>query len=493
MSTIDSTELPKVDPKPLRGGKMKAGVEQREKLNGRRFIFTVAQNNTKLHDGFWLTLTRMAKRRKARLIVGKISYNKNGWQKVTTESEGLWYDDRIEPFVLNEQAKIADRLIWCGELDILPTTMYPLNGLDNYSGVNSAIVPHVKMQMKSLATMKHEPAKLLYTTGAVTLRNYIQRRAGQLAEYHHVYGALYVEIDAAGNWFVRQLNADEDGIVYDLDTVYGPTWERPMQEFGRPVLTLGDIHLEKIDQDAFTGALDQITTLNPTDVFLHDIIDFQGRNHHNINDTHFLVQMQAFRKDRVEDMVRGTAKFLHGLLHAFPETRFNVVKSNHDEAFDRWVKARPQWHDPVNLRFWHECNAVELQHIEQGKPFDVFAWAVYRAAIEQGYDLSSHGRLRFIQEDESVLILGIEYGMHGHLGPNGAKGSPKNFRQIGRRVNHGHTHSAGILDGVWTAGVLGSLDMGYNRGPSSWSHSNILTYPNGKRSIITQVGKKWRA
>ena len=101
-------------------------------------------------------------------------------------------------------------------------------------------------------------------------------------------------------------------------------------------------------------------------------------------------------------------------------------------------------------------------------------------------------RSRFIGEDESVLINGIEYGMHGHLGPNGAKGSPKNFRQIGRRVNHGHTHTAGIIDGVWTSGVLGKLDMGYNRGPSSWSQTNILTYPNAKRTLITQVGKKWR-
>ena len=491
MSEDNLQELPKTDPKPIKGGRMRAGVEMRSKLRNKRFVFTVAQNNTKLHEEFWQTLTRFAKRRKARLIVGKLSYNKNGWQKVTTESEGVWYDPRIEPFVLDEQAKIAERLVWCGELDILPTAVYPLNGLDNYTGHNSAIIPHTKMQMRSLATMKHEPAKLLYTTGAVTLRNYIQRRAGQLAEYHHVYGALYVEIDKAGNWFVRQLNADEDGIMYDLNTVYGPTWERPAREFGRPVLTLGDIHLEKLDKDAFTGALDMIGALNPSDVFIHDLIDFQGRNHHNINDTHFLVQMQAFRKDRVEDMIRGTAKFLYGLCSAFPETTFNVVKSNHDEAFDRWVKSRPVFTDPVNARYWHECNAIQLRYIESGTPFDVFAWAVYRAGHEQGFKLSDL-RLRFVQEDESVLINGIEYGMHGHLGPNGARGNPKNFRQIGRRVNHGHTHSAGIIDGVWTAGVLGSLDMGYNRGPSSWSHSSILTYPNAKRTIITQHGKEWR-
>jgi hypothetical protein len=35
--------------------------------------------------------------------------------------------------------------------------------------------------------------------------------------------------------------------------------------------------------------------------------------------------------------------------------------------------------------------------------------------------------------------------------------------------------------------------MKYNAGPSSWSHSNIITYANGKRCMITQRGNKWRA
>src|SRR5690606_40664055 len=117
----------------------------------------------------------------------------------------------------------------------------------------------------------------------------------------------------------------------------------------------------------------------------------------NINDTHFLVEMQAFRKDRVESMIHGTAKFLYGLCKAFPNTKFNIVKSNHDEAFDRWVRRTPNWIDPVNTRYWHECNAVQLRHIEEGKPFDVFAWAVFKAGLEQGFDLASLG-LRFIEE-----------------------------------------------------------------------------------------------
>ena len=56
-----------------------------------------------------------------------------------------------------------------------------------------------------------------------------------------------------------------------------------------------------------------------------------------------------------------------------------------------------------------------------------------------------------------------------------------------------HTHQAGIYDGVYTAVTSSVLDLGYNRGPSSWSHSHIVTYANGKRAIITIWNGKWRA
>lgn len=35
--------------------------------------------------------------------------------------------------------------------------------------------------------------------------------------------------------------------------------------------------------------------------------------------------------------------------------------------------------------------------------------------------------------------------------------------------------------------------MGYNHGPSSWTASNIVTYVNGKRTIVTKRGRRWQA
>jgi hypothetical protein len=100
--------------------------------------------------------------------------------------------------------------------------------------------------------------------------------------------------------------------------------------------------------------------------------------------------------------------------------------------------------------------------------------------------------VRFLREDESFMVLDIEKGMHGHLGANGARGTPHTYVKAGSKSTTGHTHSCEIRDGAYVSGTTSKLDMGYNRGLSSWSHSHVLTYPNGKRVILTLQDGKWR-
>jgi hypothetical protein len=37
------------------------------------------------------------------------------------------------------------------------------------------------------------------------------------------------------------------------------------------------------------------------------------------------------------------------------------------------------------------------------------------------------------------------------------------------------------------------LRWDYTKGPSNWTHSHIVTYTNGKRTIVTIYNGKWRA
>ena len=474
----------KEDNRPVAAGMVIAPDKRRGALQGKRFVFTTAQNNTYVHAKFFAALQLFCSEKNAQLVVSTITYNKSGFQNGTKDDDKLWYDPVLTEYIRNESLEVANGLVFCGELDILPTAVSPMSGFENYTQEASGIIPHTKVQMQSLPRMKDSPERFLYTTGAVTLRNYIQRKAGQKAEFHHVFGALYVEVDEQGDWFARQLIADENGVFHDLDAQYDFNGVTTMPVAG---ITWGDIHVEKLDMQVFAAAWSDdsmLTALRPKWQFIHDLTDFSARNHHNIKDKFFLAEQHHRAQGNVEKDLHRSGTFLNYI------TRFGnravVVDSNHDQALERWLREADISQDPENAEFYHRASMMIHMHIRKGEPFHVYQWAVTA-------DGTIPSDSMFLREDDSFLLHGIEHGLHGHRGPNGARGNPRGFRSIGRKVNIGHMHSAGIFDGVYVAGVSGKLDMGYNKGPSSWSHSHILTYANGKRAIVTMKNGKWRA
>ena len=483
--------MPKPIKKPLAAGKKLAPDAQRKKLKGKKYVFTSAQNNTYVHEGFFAALQSYCKDNGAELIVSRFTYNKSGFQNSTKEdTNDLWYDPKIAPYVRDVPLEVTKGLIFGGELDILPTAENPLSGFDNYFRSASGIIPHAKVAMKSQAGLKADGARFLYTTGAVTLRNYIQRKAGQKAEFHHVFGALVVEVDADGDFFVRQLTGNSKGSFQDLTNKYNPdgTVERNQTV---EALNPGDIHIEKKDEavhEATFGKGGMLDVLKPKKVFIHDLFDFAARNHHNIKNPHFLAEQHFIDTSTVEDGIDKAAEFLSSIER--PSSEVVVVESNHDKAYSRWLREADPRVDPVNAEFFHRSNAKIYNELaKKNDKFHVFEWAVREKAELK--------RTKFLMEDDSYLVCkehgGIECGQHGHLGPNGSRGTPQNLKNLGRKINTGHTHSAGIIAGVYTAGVSAKLDMGYNKGASSWSHSHIVTYPNGKRTIVTLKNGKWRA
>ena len=499
---VTKTKQTKKKDLPIATGIVSAPDTRRKRLVGSRFVFTSAQNNTLVHENFLAALLNFCQHNDAELIVSRFTYNKSGFQNKTKESgdKELWYDERLTEYFVDHSVEVADDLIFCGELDILPTAGQPLSGFENYTQGNSGIIPHAKVNMLSLPRLKGENPRFLYTTGAITLRNYIQRKAGQKADFHHVFGALYVEIDEQGRWFARQLIADNSGSFYDLTTHY--THEGVHGGHNVMAINYGDIHIEKIDPEVFQGTWggdgSLSSVLMPTYQFIHDLTDFTARNHHNIKDPYFLAEQYWNGEGDVEDGLRKSALFLEEI------NKYGyvvVVESNHDQAYQRWLKEADIRTDPANAEFFHRSNAKIHAAIREGlSPAD---FSVYEWALREKAPLKN---VIFLREDDSFVICndakaeelgrtigGIECGIHGHRGPNGARGNSKQFKQIGRKVNLGHSHSAAIIDGVYVAGVSGRLDMDYNKGPSTWSHSHIVTYENGKRTIITMKDGKWRA
>ncbi len=483
--------------KPLVGGTIEAPEMKEVRAVGRRFFLTTAQNNSHVHPVLAVA-QRWAAENQGEVLVARISYNAAAYgqphEVVVEEGDGdpedggQWYAPELADLIVRAPMRLADDLLFTVGMNISPSAVDPLSGLESYTRSSSGIFPHTKHEMRSMASMKGVPARMLYTTGACTLANYIPRKAGQKAEHHHVYGGLIVEVDEDDAWFVRQVNASADGSFHDLDRLWTVDGSVPSVTAG---LTPGDIHRRKMTEagiaDAIWGDGGMVDVLRPGAQLVNDLTDFSPRNHHNIRSAWFLARQRTRRQDSVEDEMAECADFLRRASRPWCEVV--VVESNHDEAFARWLEEADGHRDPDNARYWHQWNARVFEGIERGEEVFPFEAAVREKA--PGLE-----RVRFLREDDSYVLCpehgGVECGMHGHRGPNGSRGSTKGYRVLGVRTITGHTHTAGIWGGQFSAGVTGDLDMDYNRGPSSWSHSHVVTYPNAKRAVVTMRGTRWR-
>lgn len=492
---------------------------KRELPRGRsvfRYIVTSAQNNTHVHAGFkslqgyndWLNQFKPGD--KCEMIVGTFSYaiDAYGAKAVKRGSykgkQSLWYAPELMPYFCDESIELAPGLIWCGEMNILPTALHPLTGLADYNGRNSNIVPHAKIAMESVASLADEATKFNYSTGCVTLRNYIQKRVGIVAERKHSYGALLVEVDSGGNWYVRQLHIGDANEVYDI----GPTGYRSVRITGGKVeaikanapasqtyidsILYGDIHAAEMDMDVrhvawgHRGLVDQLA---PRRQFMADIFSMRSRGHHEIDDFHRTYQKFADGEGGVKDEMRVTADFVTEAHRPWAETV--IVRANHCRHLNRWLNEAKPNRDPLNARYFMELQTQVLAAMDRGDhDFNILEWALRAEGIPKA--------VRFLGEDESYVICkrtkggGIEMGLHGDLGPNGARGSTQNLGSLARAVTKGHDHKAGIRGPVYGAGAC-SLSFPYMKGPNGHSVSHVIAFDNATRQILTQWAGKCRA
>jgi hypothetical protein len=83
--------------------------------------------------------------------------------------------------------------------------------------------------------------------------------------------------------------------------------------------------------------------------------------------------------------------------------------------------------------------------------------------------------------------------LHGHEGPNGARGSLKNLSKLGVKVISGHSHTPGIEAGHYKAGTMTHLSLEYTGPVSSWLNAHVSIDPFGKRHIhICVDGAFWK-
>lgn len=467
------------------------------------YLFTTAQNGTKVHAKLWDNLVAYADWLGASIHVARTTYKKSAYSAQHTKTEklydrtekDLWWDERVVGCLDDSRLEVAPGLVWCGDVDILPTAEKPLQGLETFTGRASSIFPHMKQDFDSVPSNKFEPTKFVYTTGAVTLRNYIQRKVGQKAEFHHHYGALLVSVDEAGNWFVRQINADSTGTFYDLiwRVKDGEVTEVPVEKNGARKgysIYWSDGHEIEADEEMVNLAFGSggfKDFIRPEKDFQGDIISFKSRNHHDISDPHRIAIIHARKQNSVFNEVGGAADWLWRMHRDYCETY--AVYGNHERAIGKYLKNwnAHQIFDPTNAEYYARLQAETFAFIKEHKTEPNF----FQLALEVGgFDIPPS--VRFLLEDESVIVNqdangGIECGAHhGDRGPGGKPGTVAGFLKMGRKVNIGDKHAACKKDGVCVSGTFSSMEkVDWVHGPCAWSCTQILDLPNGKRQMVT--------
>ena len=481
----------------LKGVKDSFNLKEKHKEGGddkKRYVITAAQNDTPVHEKFLASILRYCEEMDAELLVIPYRYRNptSIWSQNSKDAD--YWDSRIQSYIQDSHIKLNDRFRVIGHIKIQPTAVSPLSGFDGYTGEDSAVFGHPSVELKAVPTPSQKLPKILSTTGAITIPNYTDSKAGHKGEFNHSLAALVVEIDG-DMFFQRHIHADEEtGAFFDLDTYFTPYSSRAGHRIA--ALVTGDIHAEFHDPDVesatYTDENSIMNVLQPEVWAVHDLEDFYSRNHHHRGNDLLSYGKHHFGRNNVEESLQLSADFVDK--HSRDGMLNLIIKSNHDEALDRWLRESDPKSDPENATFYHYMKYNQYKNLRRTatgfETIDPFEFWCKNPESQRG--LKNIDRTRFLRRDESFVVKDVEIGFHGDIGPNGSRGNVKSFAKIGPKLIIGHSHSPNIFQGVYQVGVSAMLNLEYASGPSSWLHTHCVVYPDGHRTLIHVIRGRWK-
>jgi hypothetical protein len=451
-----------------------------ESGNMKRYLVTYAQNRTPVHVGFLKALYSYCEYNEADGLIVVRGHYKNPTNpfEADEQAEDDWWAPEVTDYLVDTDHQLCPNLCLYASYRVQPTASNPLSGLNVYVGQNSAIIGHTKRALECIPTDTRYP-RIAVTTSACTLPNYSASRMGAKGAVHHVLGALVVEIEDDGTYFLRHVSANDDGSFTDLDKLYQPG--KRVKKAPRALgLVLGDLHVGKEDWSVIRATRDLCRLLRPQHLVLHDVLDFTTRNHH---DKSLRSKIDKFDMSVCHEVSQASRALTR--MSQWGADSIHVVRSNHDEAAERWLNDTTPYEDPANAAYYHAVWSRSFAYYaEHGGWPNVFEMEARRLGVPAA--------VLFLRRNESLRIAGIECGYHGDKGLSGSRGSPGQYAKLGCKTVTGHTHSPRIQDGAFTVGVTAKLDHGYNLLPSAWMNAHCVIGADGKRQMVFVVNGKYR-
>ena len=443
-----------------------------------RFIITWAQAETEVNKPFLKNIESYAKYIDATIhvIAGRYksptSLNASKALKKSEENKQMFWAKEVVPYLDAARHKIHKYMCILSDVKIQPTASTPLSGMNGITSLESCIIGHPRVHLKSLPILKGYPHKILATTGSVTVENYTDTKVGKKGEFHHQYGFVIVELDGE-DFHIRQVIADSKGSFYDL--FYYVSDEVVKKHKGAEAIVFGDLHLIDEDEVALKTSFEMVDILNVGhNIILHDTFNGTSVSPHENK----LPFEQLRKEESGADNLKEELEYVKDFFNKYLEYNFISVRSNHDLWLDRWLNDT-DWRKSKNKAMYLELASNLAKDKNNNGVLDMYL------------KMNNVSNVRCLGLNDSYVVKGNELAIHGHQGASGSRGSIIQFKNINTKTITGHSHSPSREDGAVVVGTLTKLRLSYNTGLSSWMHSNAVIFPNGKVQQINIINGKY--
>lgn len=470
---------------PITQIKNKKKVLQADKAirSSQRFFITTAVTGCKIDDNLYKSIESWCRKNNAELLILLAEDPAKPKDKA-----GEYY---IDSNLANSDGHIIIRdtslnsNIHVSTIKLSAKQVEATTGLDRLSKAGTFIYASPKQRLKPVPIANNKHVHLLITTGAITVPDYnsemyMSLRLAYIAEFDHVMGGVIVEIEDDNRYHVRQVQANGLGEFIDLGVKYRPDGstakERPLS------LWPGDWHCGSTDPMVRACIKNMCEVLQPRNIFLNDFFDGLSINHHIEKDRIELALLSEKGLLSLEqELEKMTAELAE--ISSWKVDHVNIVYSNHDDFLNRYLRAA-KYAETMQSQNHRISLKLALALLDGNHPLEF--------AANELFKFKNKDKVTWLREDQDCILAGIQHGAHGHLGANGSHNpSAGGLERAYGTGNFGHKHSGEILRDIYIAGTSTYLKLGYNKGPSSWSNSHIITYENGSRQMIFTIDWKW--
>lgn len=455
----------------------------------KRFVITTAVSGQQVHSGFIDSIRRYCEENNAKLLIlpsHDPAHNLDNEIDWHFDPHIMGDDIIFEETVLNSNFFISGIRVTAKQIN-------PITGLNELSQTKGSFIsasPKQFLEYDAVSANKLPHARM--TSGACTLPNYNSsrgnsQRTSYIATFQHTIGAVIVEIKDDNIYHFRQIQAADNGSFCDLGVEYSPKKSKKLIGKDAPVLVMGDYHAGEHDNSAVNAWIEVINKLGIQEVVFHDMFNGASINHHEEHD--MMNRAERIRKglNSLETELTITANEFDRILGLKSVKTGIVVKSNHDDFIDRWVRPYKFAKDPVNVEFGTALASKIIERSKAGMRSDFF-----KTALELNGPPKNMSKITWLTADSDYVVGDIHLGAHGDRASNGSRGSIKGLAKSYPKCVVGHSHTPGIFKGAFQVGTSSLLRLGYNKGPSSWVHCSCLVYRNGQRQLINSINGVWK-